>query len=290
MHQEFAQAGYVYSLKVMNSAEYGGTEKRIRAWIIAIEIEESGMDKDKAMDVLRNCEQLLKRFHSPSDNTDFHHVLLKPKDSYVSAELKRLIKAKEDKDTTEQEKPVWKDQIRQLLDSKGISASQVVAPPEVTNSPWFSVLPKREQHLIATNMTIQPAATSFDASQMPNRCFVGFHNVLNTVATGAHIWDVKGNRLLLGRELLNAHGIPYEFTEPEVLQEASLTDRNLVELAGNSFAGNVFAAVLIAILTFFPHEHCKPGISEQEYEEQEMTSLKRTESFLDRMLSDIELA
>jgi len=281
----------VYLLKIMNSVEWGGGEKRIRAWIVAIEIEKSGLDREAAMDFLKNTDNMLKKFHDPKTTLDFHKIMLKAKDKYVMETLKRMQAAKAESDQKaepEVEDPVWRSQVNQILVNKNLSASQIQVPDHVRSSPWHAVLPMREKATIGLNLAVYPTATSFDVSQMPVRCFIGCDNVLNTVATGAHIWDVKGNRLILGRELLNGHGFPYHLTDLEVLDAAELNDRHLCELAGNSFAGNIFAAILIAVLTFFPHDSWKPGMTETEQEEDDKIKLKKVERFLDDILFDAE--
>jgi len=158
----------------------------------------------------------------------------------------------------------------------------------VKASKWYEVLPKREQNTVALNLAVYPDATSFDVSQMPGRCFVGNDHILNTIACGAKVWvvDENINRFMLGRELMCAHGFPYEMLDAELLAKAGITDRNLTEIAGDSFAGNVFLVVFLAALTNFPHAYYKPGPSITESAEIERRATKATEAFLTDMVMD----
>lgn len=112
---------------------------------------------------------------------------------------------------------------------------------------------EREQMNVGLNLAVHPSATSFDIYQSPGRCFIGQEGLLSTVCTGSRIYVPSLKRLLLGRELLMTHGLPGNILCPNKLKTADMSDALLRDLAGNSFVGHVFFAVLLSVLTHFPH-------------------------------------
>ena len=58
--------------------------------------------------------------------------------------------------------------------------------------------------------------------------------------------------MITGLEAMLLQGWPRKLLPPEKLREHKITDSTLMDLAGNSFTGPVFGAVLLGVLTYFP--------------------------------------
>ena len=75
----------------------------------------------------------------------------------------------------------------------------------------------------------------------------------HTFLTGTKLYDVKRKRLVLGIERMAMHDFDLPFLLAARRQCGNaFSDAFFGELSGNSFVGSVFAAVLIAVLTYMP--------------------------------------
>ena len=68
----------------------------------------------------------------------------------------------------------------------------------------------------------------------------------------AQVWSMERKRLLLGIEAMIIQGWPREFLQGAALDSDDMSNHILNDLAGNSFSGGPFGAVLLALLVHFP--------------------------------------
>jgi hypothetical protein len=102
----------------------------------------------------------------------------------------------------EKQEGKWKAVQHQLCAKKGLRVTQLVAPPEQRDSPWFATLSEREQQALAYAMATDTDGdlTSVDLSQSMGRAFLGRGGVLATLVPGSKVWLLAERRLLTGYE------------------------------------------------------------------------------------------
>jgi hypothetical protein len=115
----------------LNSANYGGGEKRIRAWIVAIETVKSGIPHDVAMQFLKKCEEFILKMKFPP--LDFRKILMKASDPYLKKELARLQKACAEKEEEDVDDSAWKRAMNNEIAGKNISWALVQAFRKLLN-------------------------------------------------------------------------------------------------------------------------------------------------------------
>ena len=70
-------------------------------------------------------------------------------------------------------------------------------------------------------------------------------------------------RHLLGAEALQLHGASSTWINSHECEGTHFDERFLLDLAGNSFVGHVFAAVLLGVLTEGPLRQVSPAMDQQ---------------------------
>eukprot|EP00974_Lingulodinium_polyedra_P027240 2628296-Lingulodinium_polyedra.AAC.1 len=69
--------------------------------------------------------------------------------------------------------------------SKGISWARLQAPPSTVQSPWYQMLPRREQEIIAMAMELEPRATMVSISPNIDRAQYPINGLMPTITTNA---------------------------------------------------------------------------------------------------------
>ena len=138
------------------------------------------------------------------------------------------------------------------LDDMSMSWSDLQTPQTVSDSPWFQVLPEREQKAIAYALLVAPTTNKIDVSQSIGRGSKKCNDLFPTLVEKSKVYLINENRLFLGYEALLMHGVSKKLLKPTLLSKAKLTDNQLRDLAGNSFLAGAVSAVLIAALLHAP--------------------------------------
>ena len=107
--------------------------------------------------------------------------------------------------------------------------------------------------LQALNLALRPAAKVDLNRSLKQNAACTDEDLFNTILPNQRVYDLTVNRLFLGIEALAAHGFDFKYLqEAETSKGESYEDQFMQELAGNSFVGAVYAAVLIGVLTEMP--------------------------------------
>ena len=135
-----------------------------------------------------------------SEPFPYQQFLLSDDNPYVAAELERRQGAK-----GPEQSGTWRSKYYDLLSSEGVRATEVQAPREFVESPWYKMLTTREQqglrYAITVNRTKDTELVSVDTYQSIGRMLLGKDDVLSTILPSSRIFLLKERRLLLGAEL-----------------------------------------------------------------------------------------
>ena len=108
---------------------------------------------------------------------------------------------------------------------------------------------------LGMTILIHPDATSVDVSQMPARLPMGFEDLYPTFTPKMKLIDLLRDRYIWGIERLFMHGFP--MAKLREMRAAGFSDALMADLAGNSFVGMIFAALLIGLLLYLPDDALK---------------------------------
>ena len=136
----------------------------------------------------------------------------------------------------------------------------VKAPAFVQKSAWFSLCPKREQEIVTYALAAQPGLLSVDISMRIDRASITSGDSVATLTPGSKPYlmyhqaiaetnkRAPMNRLRLGYEGLELQGFPVQ-----ALQDTStLSDPQMMDLAGNAFSSTVLMSILLGIFCQMP--------------------------------------
>lgn len=76
--------------------------------------------------------------------------------------------------------------------------------------------------------------------------------LLSTIIPAADPYLYDRHRFLTGFECLVIQGYPRNYLQGVISKDAEHSDRDLMDLAGNSFSGNIMLAFAMALITCFP--------------------------------------
>ena len=114
-------------------------------------------------------------------------------------------------------------------------------------------------------MAAMEGCTAVDVSQTIGRLYVSNDDILPCITPVCHMLLLNAEpemRRLLGTEALMLHGASLKWIESHRHEGEEFDDQFLMDLAGNSFVGQVFAAVLLSIFVEGPLHlvaPCKTG-------------------------------
>ena len=149
----------------------------------------------------------------------------------------------------------WKDTHKAFLANKGWTLQLTIAPPEVRDSPDWSLLPSREREVLGFHIasaTEKDLLTCLDLTPRIDRTSCGRFGQVPTLTSSSKIWlhsvqDEPGgdtrlvNRLMIGYEMMLLQGFPGTVIDKS---RNLVKDSTLADLAGNAFSAPVFLAVL----------------------------------------------
>ena len=260
--------GYCMHVELFNSSKFHLPHERKRAFALILDYRAFGVSQEVGEDILRKILKLSLSFGSgPGRLSEW---LLPASDPMLVAELqRRQSKSKSDIEKIDKGTGYIKKH-QSFMALKGISWTRLQAPPSTANSPWYQVLPRREQEIIAMAMELEPHATmvtiqpSIDRAQWPSS------GLLPTITTNSKYYlmyvdhqnagkekqEAGGgkkprkkkplDRLMLGWELLRAQGFPMSL----IPQQGFISDRECTDLAGNAFSSTVVVSVMIGIYVY----------------------------------------
>jgi hypothetical protein len=113
---------------------------------------------------------------------------------------------------------------------------------------------------LAFETITDPLATSVDVSQNAGFCYKGHDDFLPVLVPRGKVMllaeELPEVRPLSGLESLYVHGFPRSFLDlpkvEELFERHGFSDHFFKDLAGNSFQGFMFAAILLVVLLHFP--------------------------------------
>lgn len=258
------EAGYAAVVQVLNAEDYKCAAKRKRSWIIAINMKRCGLNDDAAEALAHDMMATVKRLACGA--SDLQAFLLKDTNQRVLDELKRR-----QEQTSVAQESNWQPKVMSALHKVGLSMSDCYPSLLLRASPWYATLTEREQITLGYLEKMHPAAGILDLSQDLSRPFVAEGNALMfCIVPSCKPFLKKNRRPLLGWEALRIQGLPDAVLESDPME--SMSDSLCKDLAGNAFAGSVFLAVLIGVLSHMPLElFCATG-SDDEADEEELLS------------------
>ncbi len=256
LHGQLRDLGYEVKNQTLKTSEYLLPQRRKRAWTIAIHLTAFSIDRTTAWNFLKEAFKVAESLQEPAMSLDEFFKL--PTDQMVCDELKRR------QECTRGEMGS-KDYVKlhqETMAAKGLSWRTVKAPASVKKSQWFDLCPKREQEIVSYALAADPKMLSVDVGQRIDRCNITSGDVVATVTPGSKTYlmypqkiakkRVCMNRLMLGSEGLELQGFPVQLLPAAASEESSLSDPQMMDLAGNAFPSSVLAAMLIGIFTSLP--------------------------------------
>jgi len=245
MYEILAGHGWTADIQLLEASEYGANVRRPRAWVIAYNSERLGIDVAAAQHMVAQTFSLIKRLKIPP--LGLNRFLLKADDKrVVAAEQAAGTKAKAM--VAAGSKGVvggWSSQLAKLLQDNGMRWAECRPSQEVLDSVFFKCLTVREQMALGYGFATVKNATAIDLSQSIGRLYSSDDDILPCITPGCHMMLVNmkpAMRPLLGSEALMLHGASLEWIDSHQHEGESFDEAFLMDLAGNSFVGQVFAA------------------------------------------------
>ena len=159
----------------------------------------------------------------------------------------------------------WSQHFTKLLQDSGMRWSQCKPDDKIARSVFYQSLPVREQFALGFQMAAMEGCTAVDVSQTIGRLYVSNDDILQCITPVCHMLLLNAEpemRRLLGTEALMLHGASLKWIESHRHEGEEFDEQFLMDLAGNSFVGQVFAAVLLSIFVEGPLHlvaPCKKG-------------------------------
>ena len=111
------------------------------------------------------------------------------------------------------------------------------------SNPWIETVSQREKEILAV-AAMEHGTKWVDASQQITRARFSQKDSAPTVLPSCHLYSFEAGRFLVGRDLMRLQGFPLE----ALPNPSQASDRQLQDLAGNSFAVPCSMALDIAVL------------------------------------------
>ena len=244
--QAFQNIGYVCRARVISSDDYTSPQKRQRTFFLAFEIWNSGADPQDARQTLDRIFNLMEKMKRPSKPLgDF---LLQGEDEYLVAQRETIMSNK----SAKQNDNTWCDPYAAILRGQGITLSQCIPSGEQRNSSWYPCLCERERVVLGYHMLLKGQVTCCNLSQRLTQASTSITDDVITLLPGQRLWLANlapphEPRFLLGREALAIQGWPIED-----LHDMQGWDYLMTELAGNAISGQIWMAILVAMLACTP--------------------------------------
>lgn len=256
----FTQRGWVIQTRFIQGLDYGSIASRGRTWIIGLNMKRTGLNSNRATGLLNLMFATVERMGIKRGTFSEEDFMLSDKSDIVKSELRRCAAkkaAKKDDDKQSDKSESWSSQFHCLLQNAGVTWSQCCLRPPASDSQWVQLLPQREQLAIGYSCVNVPNLTYVDTSQTIGRGFTSDNAEIPCLRPGARmcVMQRKPIRWILGYEMLLIHGATRPWLDDRLKDKKArerFSDSFLADLAGNSWVGQVFWAVLAAVLTHAP--------------------------------------
>ena len=279
LYEALSSRGWVADLRLLQATDYGARVQRARAWIIAVHAGRLGITVEAARHLLCQIFAVIDRLKVPPP-LELEAMLLKDTDVYVKKHM-AAVKASSEQALSASSRASgsgeWQRQLAKTLAEAGMRWSECVPSPEKTKgSIAYAALPSREKLACGLTLATSPGLFCVDVSQTIGRLYTSDDRALPCITPEAKIMLLqrKPMRLLLGVEALMLHGASRAWLQRR-LDAGDFSDSFLLDLAGNSFVGYVFAACLLAILATGP-PLASPVIQEDRSSESDILALVDT--------------
>jgi site-specific DNA-cytosine methylase len=264
LHSELRARGFALAVALLNSADYYSPQDRRRAFCFAIDTEAWGMTLEEAeaycVKMLDLAKSLAHAAPPPLDK-----FLLNSQDNRLAEELSRRQSSKQ----SVARAATYVEKHQSYMASKGVSWTRLTAPPATEQSPWFQLLPRREQEIVCFGFAVEPELCMVNVGPRIDRCSIIKEGKLGTITSSTKLYLVKAGprkasleRLVLGWELLGIQGFPMGLFEAAAANGKEVpSDSQMSDLAGNAFSGGVVCTLLLAIYATLPVFRAKQGNS-----------------------------
>ena len=274
MLNELEKIGYVGETAFLDASKFGAATARKRTWILALHCDKLHIDAGKARSILKKMMLFIGTLRLEA--MPLNNFLLKDSEPWAEAVYEHLVQVQSHAPTKGQPQPPkkgekWARDLKKLLKKKGIAWSKCKPPKTVVDGRWYATLPARDRMVLGYETLVNPNVQCINVAQNPGWATKGYAGILPCILPKGKLYMVKpphGHepRPIFGKESLMLHGFPKSFFDDKCLKEFDLSDTFLKDLAGNSFQGFVFAAVLMSLLSNLP---VKPHQDEEQLDEEQ---------------------
>lgn len=256
--------GFAGASQTFRSVEFAMPQGRVRAYFLLFDMDAYGYTKEAAKEKAQQILDGACRFKGQHPEP-LHRMLLDSTSSRVVKELARKAAS-----ATGERAADWRQFHKIHLKKQGYGLRHTLPPREMETSPWYEVLPKREQHclgfVVARATATGDNLTTCDIAPRIDRLAIGTNGIVPTLTGTTKNWifpavggpepaegesksgackDV-GNRLMLGYEMMGLQAWPIEWFDKEV-DDFGITDPLMADLAGNAFTATVVAAIMMSL-------------------------------------------
>ena len=276
LNKRYRAMGYEIDSALLWADDYYLPQARKRAWTIAVNQEAFGFSEQTARDWLQRVVGTVRQLEMPPK--DMSKMFLPRSHKLVKAELRRLLERRIIHRASTRKGERWPQRHANFRKAHGVPESMRLSPPAATaTSKWFKSLAPREQEVLAVSTNVfKRSLISVNVGQSIHRATKWREpTCLPTITPGAKLYLMVRrngkamNRLLLGYEGLLFQGLPANLWT----ETTKLSDKQMMDLAGNAFPSTQCAAVMIAIFANLPaklslQKFCQSGDGEGEGEAQ----------------------
>ena len=143
----------------------------------------------------------------------------------------------------------WPALMAQFCMERNVLVSKCKVPPVVKNSPWFDLLPPREQQAMAVHLTMRPDTETIDLTHSINRIRPRSSRDFATILPGSRLL-VKipdgSFRVFTGCERMMLQGFHPDVVKHGLMKGNPLTDAIMRDMAGNAFCAPIPMAILMS--------------------------------------------
>jgi site-specific DNA-cytosine methylase len=178
MLDKFFEIGWSADSESLQANEFGAATSRSRAWIVALNHKQLGMSPERAQEIISNIFGIVDKLKIEPESLD--SFLLDSDADEVDAYLEHTLKAQQEDGATTAQRSAsssslagstsWQGDLERLLCDEGLPWSQLRAPEEVSNSPWWRTFTYRDKCNLSYQLYKHPTCWGTDVSQKAERC------------------------------------------------------------------------------------------------------------------------
>ena len=256
LNKRYRAMGYEIDSALLWADMYYLPQARKRAWTIAVNREAFGFSEQTARHWLRDVFETVRQLQVPPKGLS--KMFLPTSHELVQAERQRLQERRVfHGNLSDRAGKSWQQKHAKFRKVHGVPESaRLSVPPQTATSKWFKSMSLREREVLAVSVNIfKRALIAVNVGQSIDRATKWREpTCLPTITPGAKLYltarrDGKAmNRLLLGYEGLLFQGLPANLWT----ETTELSNKQMMDLAGNAFPSTQCAAVMIAIFANLP--------------------------------------